>query len=119
MNRATIEKALDEINGLVVSGKLLDAFEKFYAEEVVMQENLNPPVVGKDANRLREIEFLNNIEEFRSASVTGVGVGDDISFVIWNYDYTHKQWGIKNYTQVSVQNWKDGRIIKEQFFYGN
>jgi hypothetical protein len=115
----TIEKNIQELNELVLQGKMLDAFEKFYHEDVQMQENESIPVIGKSANRKREIEFLNNIGEFRGASVQGVGAGNDVSFVIWAYDYTHKQWGVKKYTQVSVQHWKDGQIIKEQFFYGN
>jgi hypothetical protein len=117
--KQTIENSLKELNTLVLEGKLLDAFEKYYHDDIAMQENANPPVVGKDANRQREIEFLNNITEFRGASVEGQAVGEDISFVIWNYDYTHKEWGVKKYSQVSVQRWKDGKIINEQFFYGN
>lgn len=119
MNRTTIETSLKDLNTLVQEGKLLDAFDKYYHEDVAMQENSNAAIVGKETNRKRELEFLNNILEFRGASVRGLGVGDDISFVVWSYDYTHKEWGVKNYTQVSVQNWKDGKIIKEQFFYGN
>ena len=119
MNRFKIENAVKDLNDLVNEGKLMDAFERYYHEDVIMQENTNPPVIGKDANRNRELEFLNNITEFRGASVKGVGIGDDISFVVWSYDYTHKDWGVRNYTQVSVQNWKDGKILKEQFFYGN
>ena len=118
-NRVTLENSLKDLNSLVQEGKLMDAFEKYYHDEVTMQENANEPVVGKKANRDRELQFLDNISEFRSASVVGLGVGDEISFVIWSYDYTHKEWGVKNYTQVSVQNWQDGRIIKEQFFYSN
>ena len=119
MNHSTIQNSLKDLNNLVQQGNLMEAFEKYYHQDVAMQENSNPPVVGKDVNRQRELEFVNNVQEFRSASVEGLGVGDDISFVIWKYDYTHKEWGERNYTQVSVQNWKDGKIIKEQFFYGN
>jgi len=115
----TLKEKITELNRLVLAGKALDAFEKFYHPEVVMQENENVPTVGKDANRQREIEFFNSISEFRGAEVKGVAVGDNLSSVIWHYDYTHKEWGEKKYTQVSVQHWKDGQIIKEQFFYGN
>lgn len=52
-------------------------------------------------------------------AVLCLAVNGNTSFVIWKYDYTHKEWGARNYTQVSVQHWKDGKIIKEQFFYGN
>jgi len=115
----TLKEKITELNRLVLAGKALDAFEKFYHPEVMMQENENVPTVGKDANRQREIEFFNSISEFRGAEIKGVAVGDNLSSVIWHYDYTHKERGVKKYTQVSVQHWKDGQIIKEQFFYGN
>ena len=119
MTRQAIEQALGELNSLVIGGKLMEAFEKYYHEDVSMQENNLPPTVSKSANRNRELEFLANVSEFRNAEVKGLAVGDDISFVIWYYDYTHKEWGVKNYTQVSIQHWQDGKIIKEQFVYPN
>ncbi len=115
----TITEKLNHLNQLVVDGKLMDAFEIYYDDAVVMQENEQPPVDGKEANRLRELEFLNNIVEFRGATPTHVATGDNVSYVTWQYDYTHKLWGVKNYTQVSVQHWKDGKIIKENFIYNN
>jgi hypothetical protein len=119
MTRTEIEQSLHELNNLVLQGKMLDAFEKYYHDDVVMQENESAPTVSKEANRQREIEFLNNIADFRGAEVKGIAVGDNLSTVIWQYDYTHKEWGVRNYTQVSIQHWKDGKIIKEQFIYNN
>jgi hypothetical protein len=119
MTRTEIERSLNDLNTLVLEGKMLDAFDKYYHDDVVMQENNLPPTVSKDENRKREIDFLNNISEFRGAQVKGMAVGDGISFVIWNYDYTHKEWGVRNYSQVSVQHWKEGKIINEQFLYSN
>lgn len=119
MTESQIKTSLTDLNSLVLNGNLMDAFEKYYHEEIEMQENSNPPVKGKDINRKRELEFLSNVTELRNAAVSGLAVDGNTSFVIWNYDYTHKEWGVRNYTQVSVQHWKDGKIIKEQFFYGN
>ncbi len=119
MTRVQIENSLKELNSMFLSGNLLEAFDKYYHDDVSMQENNLPPTVSKAANRKREEEFLQNVTEFRGAEVKGMGVGDDISFVIWNYDYTHKDWGVRNYSQVSIQKWKDGKIINEQFIYSN
>lgn len=58
---STITEKLEGLNQLVISGKLLDAFEKYYHDDVVMQENEEAPVVGKDVNRKREETFLSNI----------------------------------------------------------
>jgi hypothetical protein len=119
MTRLQIEQSLQDLNSLVLEGKMLEAFDKYYHDDVAMQENHLPATYSKDANRKREVEFLNNVTEFRGAEVKGMGVGDNISFVIWKSDYTHKEWGIKDYTQVSIQHWKEGKIIHEQFIYSN
>ena len=115
---ALLEK-IDDLNDLVLQGKALEAFEKYYHDDVIMQENEGAPTIGKAANRQREIDFFSAITEFRSAKPLKITVGEDISMVQWQYDYTHKGWGVRNYSQVSVQEWKDGKIIREQFFYGN
>jgi hypothetical protein len=104
---------------MVLQGRTMEAFEEFYADDVLMQENAQEPTVGKDANRKREEEFLSQLIDFRGARVVDVAIGDDVTMVQWAYDYTHKEWGTRNYTQVSVQHWRNGRIFKEQFFYGN
>ena len=112
-----LEKIID-LNDLVLQGKALEAFDTYYDENVIMQENENAPTFGKKANRRREEEFFSSIVEFRGAKPMKVTVGQNITMVQWHYDYTHKDWGLRNYTQVSVQEWKDGKIIREQFFYG-
>ncbi len=114
-----IKNLIHELNDMVLQGKSMEAFEKFYADDVVMQENDQAPTVGKDANRDRETVFFSNLIDFRGAKVLDVTVGDNTSMVKWHYDYTHKDWGVRNYRQVSVQHWRGNKIIREEFFYGN
>lgn len=119
MTQSQVESSLKELNDLVAGGRLMDAFETFYHDDVVMQENNLPPTVSKTANRQRELQFLDDVTEFRGAEVKATGVSGNLSYVTWHYDYTHKEWGVRNYTQVSIQEWKEGRIIKEIFVYNN
>jgi len=114
----TLLEKIHDLNNLILQGKALEAFERYYHDDVIMQENDNPAVVGKEANRKREEEFFNSITEFRGAKPLKVTVGKDVTMVEWHFDYTHKDWGERNYHQVSVQNWKDGKISKEKFYYG-
>jgi hypothetical protein len=39
--------------------------------------------------------------------------------VEWWMDFTHKDYGVRNYKQLAVQRWKDGQIIEEKFYYNN
>ncbi|MGQ0792499.1 MAG: nuclear transport factor 2 family protein [Deltaproteobacteria bacterium] len=115
----SIRENVEDLNAKILRGEILEAFEKHYADDVVMQENELPPTVGKDANREREREFLANIVEFRGAEVKSVAIGEGIAMIEWFFDYTHRQWGKKTYHQVAAQRWKDGKIVHERFYYGS
>ncbi|WP_237274419.1 nuclear transport factor 2 family protein [Tenacibaculum ovolyticum] len=114
----TLLEKISTINDMILQGKALEAFDEFYHDDVVMQENDNPAVEGKVANRQREEDFFAAITEFRGAQPLKVTIGESTTMVEWHFDYTHKDWGVKNYTQVAVQDWKNGKIIKEKFYYG-
>jgi hypothetical protein len=113
-----IETNVKDLNQMILEGKMLDAFEKHYADDVVMQDINMEPTVGKDANREREIKWLEGITDFRGAEVKNVAVGDNVSMVEWFMDYSHKEYGDVKMAQVAVQNWKDGKIVKEVFYHG-
>lgn len=115
----SLKELVEDLNSMILKGQILEAFEKYYADDVVMQENEQPPTVGKDLNREREKQFLANVTEFRGAEVKAVAVGDNVSMVEWFYDYTHKEWGKITHHQVAVQRWKDGKIVHERFYYGS
>jgi hypothetical protein len=110
---------INHINELVLQGKAMEAFDLYYDDNVSMQENELEPTIGKEANRQREVDFFGSITEFRGAEVLNVSAGEDVTMVEWHYDYTHKDWGVKNYKQVSVQKWKNGKIVSEKFYYPN
>ncbi|MEL7123672.1 MAG: nuclear transport factor 2 family protein [Bacteroidota bacterium] len=115
-----LEDRINDLNKMILQGKILEAFVKFYAPNVIMQENENEPTIGKAACRINEEAFVNNITEFRGASVKNVIVSDNITTVEWEFDFTHAEWGERNYTQVAVQRWNDeGQIVNEKFYYNS
>lgn len=114
-----LKQSVDELNQMILEGKVLEAFEKFYAEDVVMQDNNNPARTGKAENRKYEEAFVGGLTEFRGAKILNTIISDGIAVVETWMDFTHKDYGDRNYTQVSVQRWKDGKIVEEKFYYNN
>ena len=110
---------VDQLNQMILEGKILDAFEKFYDDEVVMQDNNYPAREGKEVNREYEKAFVNGLTEFRGAKVISSLVSDNLAVTEWWMDFTHKDYGTRNYTQLAVQRWKDGKIVEEKFYYNN
>jgi len=111
------KELVQDLAKMIGEGKIMEAFEKYYAENVTMQENETAHRVGKDANRAFEEAFVGGITEFRESKVLGITWGDNISMVESHMDATHKDWGVMKKTQVAVQRWQDGKIVSEKFYY--
>jgi len=114
---ASVQELDKQVNDDVLSGKAMEAFEKYYAEDVVMQENSEEPRRGKAANRKAEEEFFASVEAFNGGSVKASAVNGDVSFSEWEMDVTFKGGHRVKMSQVAVRHWKNGKIVHERFFY--
>lgn len=108
-----------QLNEMILEGKALEGFDRFYADDVVMQESADEVYEGKKTNRKREEEFFSNVTEVRDFSLKHAVVGDGVSMSTWHMDYTHEEYGDVEMDQVAVRHWNDeGEIAKERFFKG-
>jgi len=107
----------DDLNNLILTGKALEGFEKYYADDVEMRENSDEPFRGKDVNRKREEEFFSSVEQFHGAQVVAAAHGDGISMSEWVYDITFKGGQRMKLEQAVVRRWRDGKIVSERFYY--
>ena len=115
---SSLKEKVDALNNRILQGDILGAFEDNYADEIVMIDGDQPPRVGKDVNRKYEEVFVNGLTEFRGAGVKAVAVDEAKGKALteWHFDFTHADFGDQNYDQVSVQTWKDGKIVEERFY---
>ena len=108
---------LHQLVRLVEQGRFLEAFDEFYADDVVMQENLQPPYVGKAAARAKEEQFVGAIRTLHESRAVSVIVEGDRAAIHWNAEYTFADGTRMRFDQIAHQRWRDGRIVHEQFFY--
>ncbi|MBN9504286.1 MAG: hypothetical protein BGO01_03875 [Armatimonadetes bacterium 55-13] len=107
----------NELVELVLQGQILEAFETYYHDDVVMQENGSAPTVGKDANRTREEQFVGFVKELHQNQATKVIVDGEHSAIHWELEFTGADDKRYRYNQIAVQKWSDGKVVHEQFFY--
>ena len=115
----TLER-VNRLNEMIIEGKVMEAFEEFYAEDVVMQENNDEPTVGKDANRERELKMMEGMKDIKNikSSVKNIAINDNVSFCEWTMELTFKDDNTMKNTSVSRQLWNDeGKIVHETFFH--
>jgi hypothetical protein len=102
-----------------------EVYDRYYDENVVVQENLQPPRVGRSLSIERQKLMNANIQEindFKIGAVLVDGVGeaclkDTRSMVEMHLDATTKDGYHFHLEEVGLQTWKNGRIIHERYFY--
>ncbi len=114
---STIGELNKKLDDAIFSGRAMEAFEEYYDEDVIMQENTDAEYKGKAFNRKREQDFFATIEQFHGGRVLSSGAGHDVSFSESEMDVTLKGVGRIQLVQVAVRRWKNGKIVHERFYH--
>ncbi len=109
-----------EIYSMLGQGQLLEAFDKYYHPEVVMTEPRGTRT-GKAECRAYEEQFLDNVQEFHNLEIRAIGEDPEnhTTFVESMMDVTFKDGNRVQMEQVARQQWEDGHIKHERFYYNN
>jgi ketosteroid isomerase-like protein len=92
-------------------------YEQFYDENVVVQENLQSPRVGRELSIERQKLMNANIKEVHDFKIVTVLADGDRSMVEMHLDATTQDGYRLKIEEVGLQTWKDGKIISERYFY--
>ena len=106
-----------KLNEMIVSGRIMDAYEALYADDVVIQENADPPCQGKDANRERQYKFFGLVKEVLSVSLVSGAVAGNRAFSEWDYDILFNDGFRYRLVEVAVREWSGGKVVRERFYW--
>lgn len=115
----SVEEKIKDVYNHIQNGTALDAFEKYYAENVVMVLEDGTEVEGKDTNRDRENEFFGSVESFNGMGITAFTVNEDEGATAVEHwmDVTFKGADASTKIhQIATQKWEDGKIVRERFY---
>ena len=102
---------------MVESGRHVEAIEDFYHPEASMQENLNPPRVGRALLIEHERKALSGMREIRSRQVGPVLVDGDQVVINWVFDSIDLKGRSRTIDEIACQTWQGERILRERFYY--
>ncbi len=106
-----------ELLDFIRNGRIMDAMQEFYDTDVVMEEPAYGKTVGLLANLEREQKFVDSVAEFKKFEAPAVCVGDDASCYENVMEWTTTDGQEIHVEQVAVQQWRDGKIVQERFYY--
>lgn len=102
-----------------------EIYDRFYDENVVVQENLQPPRVGRAISIDRQLRMNANVKELHDFKIGAVLVDntgeanplDGRSVVEMHIELTTKDGYRIRIEELGLQTWRDGRIVHERYFY--
>ncbi len=103
---------------LVINGETVKAMEQYYAESITMQENEDEPRKGKDTCIDHERTMLKKTRSV-AAKLLNQAVDEvkGIVFSEWEYLFISHTGTTLKLTEISIQQWSEGLITKEKFYY--
>ena len=115
MTEAQIAAAVDELIALVAEGKPMDAFAKFYHDDIEKTDLDGVTHQGKALIETMGYEQLASIVEVRDFSAVATVVKGNRSFIVWSIDLDNTS-GLLKVVEVAIQDWQDGKIIRDRYF---
>jgi ketosteroid isomerase-like protein len=110
---------LQELLDYIRNGRIMDAMNEFYADDVVMEEPAYGKTEGLAANLEREQQFVDSVAEFKNFETPAVAVGDGVGVYENVMDWKTTDGQDVHVEQVVVQKWRNGKIVHERFYYDN
>ncbi|EGC33899.1 hypothetical protein DICPUDRAFT_80349 [Dictyostelium purpureum] len=111
----SIRENLEAVIKGIQDSKILEVFDKYYHDDIVMYEKGDSTNrVGKSANRKAEEGFVANAV-ISEAKVLKILVDGNNTAYEMLMKFTYAGHPVEK-VQWCLQEWKDGKIIKEEFY---
>ena len=113
MDTLTLDR---QLNDMIIAGKSVEALRRYYAADVIAQENDEPERLGLEPWILARREVAKLTRKF-SARILSHAANGDVTFSEWEYKMDLEGMGAMVIAQVAVRRWKDGKVVRERFYH--
>ena len=108
---------VQELISLVERGEYVRAIEDFYHPNASMQENGQPPRVGRHTLIEHERKVLAGLTAMRTRRVQTCLVDGDRAVINWVFEMTGPDGHTRVMDELALQTWDGDRIATERFYY--
>jgi hypothetical protein len=111
------QDTLERFIARVEANAHVEAVEEFYAADSTMQENQNPPRIGRDKHADNERKVMGRARSVSSTCVRPVFVNGDHVVIRWIFHFEWQDGSHTHMEELAYQRWEGERIAEETFFY--
>lgn len=110
-------ETVDAFVAQVLRGEHVEAIRDWYADDASMQENQEPPRVGRELLMESERRMLARTAEVKTELLSPVVVDDDRVVIHWRFTFVSRKGHVASFEEIAWQEWRGDKVWREQFFY--
>ena len=112
----TIER-VEQLIAMVESGAHAEAIAAFYTDDATMQENLDPPRVGRALLVAHETKALSGVKQVLSRCMRPVFIVGDCVVIRWQFEFERPDGQWMRMDELAYQQWRGDWVATERFYY--
>lgn len=101
---------------MVESGAHVEAIAAFYTEDATMQENLDPPRVGRALLVAHETKALSGVKQVLSRCMRPVFIDGDCVVIRWQFEFERRDGQWLRIDELAYQQWRGDLVATERFY---
>ena len=105
-----------EKNEMVTKGQIVEAVEKFFADDVKTVDFTGRKANGKDESLAGQRMTVESIKKVNEISLHHVAVGENVTFAEFIFDFDMKDGSKIHWHEIILSKWKNGKIFYEEYF---
>ncbi len=106
---------VDTFVSLVENGRFIEALQRYYHPAAVVWENQQASRSGLDALIENEQRVLNAFTAVEGRALQVMVDGDGVA-IQWRFEFSSDAAHV-SLDEMAVQQWNDGKIVHERFYY--
>ncbi|MGF7230160.1 hypothetical protein [Arachidicoccus sp.] len=109
---------VNAMNEMVVKGELINAGEKYFAQNIKTIEFDGTTTIGKQAVMKKLIDFMASIKKVNKLELLLSAADDNASFSEYLLDFDMKDGSNFSLHEIIRSLWENGQVIEERYFKG-
>ncbi len=111
-----LKTLVQNLDALIAKGEMVEATDKFYADNCVFQEgNKAPRTGGKEGHKEYLSGFFKTVTKVNGLTLHSQTVGDGVSMSEWTFDIATSN-GPVLWNEVLRRRWENGKVVSERLY---
>lgn len=112
-----MKQTLSSLDTLVKEGKVLEAFDKYFSDDVITYDESGNKTSSKAEKKALLEGFFNEFKTINDIQLFDSFVTDDTSYSNFRFVFTKDSGDKFQWDEVIIRKWKDNLVVSE--FYSN